>query len=337
MRETQIDHASKLISLLHPQPTAQALIEITCLASRTRPIKRYFTEVTPAVEFALEFNDQGYSVFVNTNVRDKFSGFEEDVPYVSALALDLQPERVRIDGVALALEHAQLLPSAVGVSGYGAHMYLLIEPSERGAAKLVWERLCKWTLSDPIHSVNRIMRLSGSRNWKKNPPAWCYLTALNPGRRYDLDYVVKRLDAVGAPPARTPKAGFEVPVDPPGDWFELRQRITAQPGGEGVIDIIATGERNAYSEKQLTRSEADWVVICALVRAGASDEWIKWVYERQPVGNMKYREAGPRYLTRTIEAARRATAEKPAQTRSRRASDSVRVPIGYSNERERRY
>jgi hypothetical protein len=337
-REVQIDHATKLISLLHPTPTAQSLIEITGLAPRTRPVKRYFMDVAPAVEFALEFNDQGYSVFTNTNPRDKMSGFEEDVPFVSALALDLQPERVRIEGVEAALAHAGLLPSAVGVSGYGAHMYLLIEPAERTAAKLVWERLCKWTLSDPIHSVNRIMRLAGSRNWKKNPPAWCYLTAINPERRYDLDYVVKRLDAVGAPPARSPKVGFEVPADAPADWFLMCQRIKDQPGGEGVIDIIETGERNAYSEKQLTRSEADWVVVCALVRSGATDEFIQWVYEKKPVGNMKFREAGPRYLTRTIEAARRATAEKIQRTGGH-ASDAYRSSSGSSRDeaRARRY
>ena len=54
-------------------------------------------------------------------------------------------------------------------------------------------------------------------------------------------------------------------------------------------------------------------------------------------GEMARLRPGPRYLTRTIEAARRATAERPAQTRSRRASDSIRVPIGLSHERERRY
>ena len=333
MDATQVDHARKLIDLLHPQPHAGALIEITCLANRVRPIKRYFVTPEPAVEFALEFNDQGYSVFVNVNARDAMVGFEENVPFVSALALDLQPERVRIDGVEAALAHAGLLPSAVGVSGYGAHMYLLIEPAERGAAKLVWERLCKWTLSDPIHSVNRIMRLAGSRNWKKNPPAWCYLTALNPERRYDLDYVVRRLDAVGAPPARPPKVGFEVPTISIKDWFDLSQKIKDQPGGEGVIDIIVTGERNAYSEKQLTRSEADWVVICTLVRVGADDQTIQSVYEHWPVGNMKYRETGPRYLTRTIEAARRATAETIQRTRGRPAADVQRVPTGSSRDR----
>lgn len=321
MDATQVDHATKLISLLHPAPSAQSLIEITGLAPRTRPVKRYFMSVAPAVEFALEFNDQGYSVFTNTNPRDKMSGFEEDVPYVTAMALDLQPERVRIDGVVTALEHAQLLPSAVGVSGYGAHMYILIEPAERGAAKLVWERLCKWTLSDPIHSVNRIMRLAGSRNWKKNPPAWCYLTAINPERRYDLEYVAKRLDAVGAPPPRPPKVGFEVPTISIKDWFDLSQKIKELPGGEGIIDIIVTGERNAYSEKQLTRSEADWAVICALVRVGCDDQTIQSVYEHKPVGLMKFREAGPRYLTRTIEAARRACAEKIQRSGGGRAPD----------------
>jgi hypothetical protein len=84
--------------------------------------------------------------------------------------------------------------------------------------------------------------------------------------------------------------------------LDLQRKLHA-----GVLDIIATGEKNAYSEKQITRSEADWVVVCALVNAGATDEMIHWVYEKNPVGLLKYREAGAHYLNQTIESARRAT------------------------------
>ena len=61
LRQTQIDHAACLISILHPAPSAQALIEITAMAGRNRPVKRYFTDAALAVEFALEFDDMGFS------------------------------------------------------------------------------------------------------------------------------------------------------------------------------------------------------------------------------------------------------------------------------------
>lgn len=333
LRQTQVDHAMRLLSVLHPQPCAQALIEITALAGRNRPVKRYFTDAALAVEFALEFNDNGFSIFTNANPRDAFSGFEENVPYVTALALDLQPERTSIPQVEAALVHAGIPAAVVAVSGFGAHMYVLINPAERTMAKSVWRRLCLWTGSDRIFNVNRVMRLPGSRNWKRNPPPWCYLVSADSTRRFDLDYVTKCLDKAGVPSASAPIGGLiPTPIDPPEDWFELRKRLDP-----GTLDIIDTGERNAYSEKQISRSEADWVVVRALMRAGATDSMIVWVYANKPVGDMKYKETGARYLTRTIESARRATVQAVPRTAGR-ATDSHRILTGSSSERnENRY
>lgn len=324
----QYQHTLTLIATLHPQPTETALIEITGLIPKTRPVKRYFTRADLAAECALELNATGYSIFVNVNPRDKFSSFESDVPYVTALALDLQPERVPIENVWAQLAHAKIPPSVTAVSGYGYHAYLLVEPCERDRAKAVWERLCKWTISDAIFSINRIMRLPGL-NWKRNPPVWSYLLGVDTSRRYTVEFINDRMNAAGAPEARKAVEGIPVPVAPPMDIFELRRRVGEQPGGEGALLIMDTGERNAYSEKQISRSEADWVVVCALVRAGVSDEGIAWIYERTNVRLLKYFEAGPRYLHRTIEAARRATAEK-VERRATYAKDSYRGPNGGS-------
>jgi len=324
MREIQMDHATKLITALHPQPHAQALIEITGLKKHTVPIKRYFFDVLTAADFALDVNDQGYSVFVNANVRDKMAGFEADVPYVTALALDLQPERTSLENAHAGLTRAGIPPAVVAISGFGMHMYVFINPAERTVAKPVWERLVRWTGSDPVYNVNRIMRLPGTLNWKKTPPPWCYLIDVNLANRFDLDYVKQRLDSVGAPAARSHKPGIEVPQVPDQDWFALRAQLP-----DSVRDIIATGERNAYSEKQVSRSEADWVVVCALVRAGATDSIIAWVYANEPVGQLKYHEAGARYLTRTIERARQATAEPVKPTAGVSAYTSYKP--GYNN------
>jgi len=320
-------HAYALIALLHERASETALIEITAMGSR-RPMKRYLTDPWIASKHAVEMNLQGMSAFVNVNPRSAFSGFERDVPYVTALFLDLQPERTSIEEVNKRLTIGRIPPTVTCSSGHGAHMYhLLAKPADPTRAKLVWERLCKYTGSDPVFSINRIGRLPGCVNWKA-PPAWGYITEFCPDRRYDIDEIDFALDRLGAGPARTPKEGIAVPVDPPEDWIELRKRLS-----EGVLDIIDTGEKNAFSEKQVTRSEADWVVVCALVRAGCTDAMVHWVYEREPVGNLKYREAGMHYLNKTIEAARRATLA-PAEPRTgRRPYDAHRMPRGSEGER----
>lgn len=336
MTDAQLLHAYTLISTLHPSPAPAAMIEVTGLLPRSTPAKRYYQDAEAAARCAVDFNALGYNSFVSVNPRSAPSGFERDVPFVTALALDLQVERMSIETVWQQLSVAGLLPTAMAVSGYGYHFYLRVAPAETARAKLVWERLCKWTSSDPIHATNRIMRVPGTVNWKRGGAAWCYMTGVFPERVYDIEYINQRLDAVGAPPARTPKEGIPVPVDPPEDWLSLRERIRDQEGGGGVIDIIDTGEKNAYSEKQFSHSEADWAVICSLVRAGAPDEMVIWVYESTPVKNLKYLEAGPRYLYRTIEAARRATAA-PIERTAYRSRDTHRVSTGSARDKKRRH
>jgi hypothetical protein len=303
----QLVHARTLIDVLHPSPAVASMVEITGLAPKTIPIKRYFMDGRTAADFAIDTNLRQYSVFVSINPRSAMSGFERDVPAVTALGLDID---VRPGRIGAAEAHNRLVmggipPTVTAVSGNGNHFYVrLAEPADPLVAKPVWERLCKFTGSDAVFNTNRIFRLAGSVNWK-NPARWCYLTGVYRERVYTIQQVAAALDRLGAPPAQRRHAeGIPVSVDPPEDWMEMRRRLHA-----GVLDIIDTGEKNAFSEKQITRSEADWVVVCALIQAGASDDMIHWVFERCPVGLLKYHEAGARYLNQTIESARRATAE----------------------------
>ncbi len=332
-----IDHtamlaqAHRLISLLHERACETALIEITAMGGKY-PMKRYLTDPAIAAAHAVELNLQGMSAFVNVNPRSAFSGFERDVPFVSALFLDLQPERTSIAEVDKRLALGNISPTVTAVSGNGYHMYLkLARPADPMKAKVVWERLCRFTGSDPVFSVNRIARLTGSVNWKPPTARWCYLTDVQPQRLYTIDEIDMALDRLGAGPARPPKEGIPVPENPPVDWLELRKRLN-----EGVLDIIDTGEKNAFSERQVTRSEADWVVVCALVRAGCPDEMIHWVYETQPVGIMKYRDSGAGYLRKTIESARRATAEPIEPVGTGRAYDAPKHARGSAGDSYRR-
>jgi hypothetical protein len=338
MIEPQLTHARKLISLLHPEPHAGALIEITSMPSKSRAHKEYFFYPELAAEHAVEQTIAGNGVFVGLNPRSQMAAFETDVPYVTTIGLDLQPEKNGFGGddalvllrneVEKRLALGNILPTATAMSGNGLHMYFrLAEPADPPKAKIVWERLCRFTGSDAIFNVNRIFRVPGTLNWKSNPPRWCYLMGEPEPRYYTIEQIDAALDKLGAGPARPPKEGIPVPVDPPEDVTELFKRLP-----ESAAFAIRTGERNPLSEGQSSRSEADWLVVCALVRAGCSDEMIAWVYNQYPIKLLKYHEAGARYLSITIERARRDTAEPTEQVptsnryRSRRARGSSGDP-----------
>lgn len=53
------------------------------------------------------------------------------------------------------------------------------------------------------------------------------------------------------------------------------------------------------------RSEADWVAIKWLIKRGATDSQIVWVFKNHPIGQGKYAESDDSYLAETIAKARR--------------------------------
>lgn len=326
----QLAHARTLISLIHPTPHAQALIEMTSMPSKKRAFKQYFFYAELAAEYAIEETVKGHSVYVSLNPRSQMSAFETDVPYVSTIGLDLQPEKTPIEEVERRLSIGHILPTATSCSGGGVHMYFrLSEPADPVKAKVVWQRLCRFTGSDAIFNVNRIFRVPGTYNWKSPPPRPCYLTALAPERTYTIEQINAALDRLGAGPAVPPRPG--IPIEPDSEPMDIQKILDSVP--EGVRYAICTGERNALSEGQGTRSETDWLVVCALVKAGVSDEGIAQTFSSQPIGLLKYYEAGAHYLTKTIESARRATAEPIEHTR---AYHSRKLPSGSYGDKRRR-
>jgi hypothetical protein len=308
-----LDHARLLISALHPQPAEDRLIEITTLLSRHNkkniPEQAYFTDANAAAEWAISRNDKR-SVFVGVNPRRCRSAFEVDVAVTTALFLDLQPERTNVHDVIMMLTNYGIPPSIQVVSGNGAHLYLLVNPVDPFVAKPVAKRLCRATGGDATHNQNRIARIPGSVNWKPLPklPTWCYFAEPIREHRYDLAQVDEALTAMGVPIGKETAGGKREAIDPPADWNELRDRLRNAPGGNLIVDMIHWGERNEMSPGQPTRSEADWAVVCALVRVDATDEQIVQVFDHFPIGTLKYKEAGRRYLMHTIETARRRVA-----------------------------
>lgn len=328
-----LQHATLFLETLH---AAGGLIEITALAPRHRPIKRYFTDPAVAAEWGLETNWQGYGVFAGVNPRNQFDGHEHSVAASVALFLDFDPGKHDVDAGLKLLAAQGILPSITVCSGNGAHAYFLLScPIETATAKPVAARLCKATVSDCVGNVNRIARLAGSVNWKNDAPKWAHLTGIWPDRRYTIEQITYALDKAGAPRVfATPPCAPRQPQNPTDDIKELLVRLPPHPH-----EIVHAGERNIYSAGQVSRSEADFFVVCALVRADATDDQIQWIYDNMPIGELKYNQpgAGQRYLNRTIEKARQATAEVPRREfGSRKSVDSHHARGSRGGAREER-
>lgn len=304
-----LHHAQLMINTVH---AFGGIIEITGLPPKSLrksvPNKQYFVDPNIAAEHALNITLNGYSAFVGVNPKKAFTGYERDVAAVVALPLDLQPERTSIEKVVHDLTRVGLAPTIHSSSGWGAHLFLCLDqPYPCDEAKLVSERLCKATGSDAIFNVNRVMRIPGTINWKREP-VWCEIKSIAPERRYTLAAVTRGLDMLGALPVH-PREAVQVEVSAPRfDWLELRARLSPH-----AREIIDSGEANPFSSGQQTRSETDYFVIADLVRAGATDDQIVWVYNNCPIGSLKFREAGMRYLNYTIERARVRYAQKQEQ------------------------
>lgn len=292
------------------------LIDVKGLAPKRAPVRVFYEDPVEAMNLVLELNPQGLNMFVGVNPRQTPGGTEDDVHRVWALFLDLDLKKgVNPRETFTLLVNNNLTPSIGVLSGNGAHFYLLLkEPADPMTAKTIWERLCKATGSDPVHNVNRIARVPGTVNWKE-PPTWCVLDGLT-DRRYELDEIAAGLDRMGAPNVVPQQAKVEImqgdPLFTKERWHAVRSMLEPL-----VLDLLEFGIQN--SAGQVSRSEADWVVVCALVREGMTDDQIEWVYQNYEIGKLKYREpgAGSRYLRQTLKMARYRAAQ-PIQRKKRR-------------------
>lgn len=154
-------------------------------------------------------------------------------------------------------------------SGGGCHVYFgLNEPCEDVETI---ERLNKLLAQDIPHAdlscwnVNRILRVPGTLNTKPEygEPRRVTLEIERPNLTYSLDD------------------------------FKILETLN-----DKVRHKIRTGDKRGHR----TRSERDWSIIVALVRAGASDDLIYKIFENQPCGDKARKE--PTYFQHTLERAR---------------------------------
>jgi hypothetical protein len=193
-------------------------------------------------------------------------------------------------------------PSSAAVfSGHGIHQYWkLTEPLLDLETIETLNRIIEADLpnSDACHNANRLMRVPGT---------------INPGDPNKDET-----------PVRT-----KLLRRSPGIVYEVRDFLTLAALTEDIRDIIRTGDYD--SAKYASRSERDWAVITALVKAQASDRLITLLYDHADVGD-KYKEHTKpvHYLATTIAKVRQQTgiADAAIYTPNSEPSAMGGVPAG---------
>jgi hypothetical protein len=180
-------------------------------------------------------------------------------------------------------------PTAIVFSGHGNHLYWRLSSPVMDVVRI--EQLNKTLLGDiptadqACWNANRLMRVPGTYNVHRpnKPPSLAELRLFEP-----WSYSAEDVDVLG----------------------RLDERVRL---------VIRSGDADQWQ----SRSERDWFVVSQLIVAGASDELITFLFDKQPVGD-KYHDGdnGMAYLRYTIDKAREEYRQKPAEPGERAESKS---------------
>lgn len=235
------------------------------------------------LESLASWNEAGYNIYFGVATR---RGVEVDL--VPALWIDVDFKDFDAGYLSaetttkLRLFGADMKPSIVVHSGNGIHAYWLLDeavgPEKHKDVELLNRKLAMLFSGDSVGDAPRILRLPGFFNTKDRAnPVPCTVLSADP-----IWYNLSELE----------------------EWLA---RIPVRRVGKKIEVLIKEGNTGQYA----SRSEADFAVVCSLVKAGYSDDDIRTIFETEQIGS-KYREKGmysEGYLTNTIEAARTTVGE----------------------------
>jgi len=255
-------------------------------------LRTYCTSIDDAVAYKPQYN-----LFFGVCPRTIKSGEEKDVKLIPALWSDLDTEESR-----KALEIFECPPSLMVDSGHGIHAYWLLKEPEivNGRTKGILKGLAKHLGADTCFDLSRILRVPGTKNLKPNmSPRDVKVISFKP----ELRYAISDFDK------------FFIPVADAGqDKIFFTETVKDIDVDELKIspetkDLIKNGKQDG--DKYKSRSEADFKVICDMLKAGYDNNTIRDIFEKYPIGE-RYHEDGQPYLVRSINNARQATKEKTA-------------------------
>jgi KaiC/GvpD/RAD55 family RecA-like ATPase len=261
-------------------------------------------------------NDQGYNIYFAPCPRKEESGGKDSVCSISVLWADLDAKDFNGSKEkalkSLELPPDSLQPSVVVDTGHGYHLYWLLHEE-------VWLKndddvsrmegylsgLASHLHGDKVFDIGRLLRLPGTVNWKdpSNPVKCTVLSSRSyPGHFYDVyefeapRYVRFSLSEFDEFWAKPPSSG-RVAVTFSENLPDID--ISSIPISHKIKEIIEKGTSAEYK----SRSERDMAVVDALVALRLSDDEIRAVFMKYPIGD-KFRKQGDKYLAHTISKAR---------------------------------
>lgn len=260
-----------LLNLLFPAPLpkgqfveVRAIDQLKPKHSADKVRATTFRNVDGAISWAQQQATQGYDAYFGVATRTSRQGGTK-ADVGPTNALWVDYDRTDLE---VAFRRFVLRPTVVVYSGVNYHLYFLLKDPLADTAKL--ERHLKMLAqimgADPAAAeAARILRVPDTLNYKTRPPSPVKIVQHLPPLVYNIE------DFAVAFKTNTELLGF-----------------------------IEDGK--TLPDK--SRSERDWLVVSALVKAGASDLLIKQVFATHTLIADKVGEAGAKYLDHTIRRAR---------------------------------
>lgn len=265
-------------------------------------------------ERLLAFNAQGENVYVGANPR-KAPGLKGDdaVAVARCMFVDFD-DTTDVDEVLMRCESVGLpRPTVVVLSGNGVHCYWAFTVAVEDLA--AWTELMKDLIAavggDPVcHNPERIMRLVGLLNRKREPATECRILECDATRRYDYAslraIVPARVRPAPLPPANSPR--------------EFSSNESVQKWlTKYVAEARANGRRNDHCFKLACQLRNDRVSLAEALAAGR--EFARCM----PQGDAPFTEDE---AEGAIRSAYRSPAREPARSRTAAVSRAPRHANG---------
>ena len=316
-RDDLYEDAQYLFETIFDQALTQGLgeVEIRIFTKGRIPEQYFYSSIDDVVDKAYDLTSEGIDVFFGVNPRVGKGGGKENVHYVTVFHAEVDYGKTGhkkktphegYDDALTSIKEFSPEPTIIVHSGGGFHCYwvlnepLKVEDTGLDNIETINRVLCKKLGGDSgTHDISRVLRVPGTYNFKQpdNPRKATVIN--NSGTKYNYEdftqfLVQTDIDEKKTDVKSTPESNEELSSTWDGSIDNL-------PVSAKIKNLIMKGNDGTYS----SRSDADMAVVVTLVNKGLSENDIRSVFEKYPIGE-KYREhpAGDKYLRHTINSAK---------------------------------
>ncbi len=253
------------LEILHGRKLPEEYIEIRTKTVDGVAAKAFFKSTDAAVKAIEKTLDK--NVWVGIQPRASRGGKKEDVANSYWLYADLDNSKIKtVSGYRDYVARRFCLPPTLIInSGGGQHFYWAVETLPPQVVIALCSEISDKLHSDRLSDPSRVFRVPGTLNYKYDPPVEASIDWVG-----DLNAIYTADEVTSA---------LLLPSD--------------------INVLIQTGALTKYD----SRSERDYAVLGAMVKAGFTDLLIKYIFENTPIGD-KAEDNGPHYLEQSIKTMR---------------------------------